>query len=127
MRHILRMTNRPKITELTARDQQYLDAHFDINQTELQFEGDYLDLHRIDSIEVVPAARSGPSGWIVRRILFGGKPRFHIGIYYGRHEIVMPNVTLPVVRYVLQSVAYFARTRIGYEGPEGLVPLSEDA
>lgn len=122
---MLRMQNRPKLSELTETEQRYLEAHFNANQTELQIDGEFIELHRIDSVEVAAAARSGASGWLVGRVLFGGQARYHVGIFSGRHEAVLPNVTYNVARYVVQTIAYFLRTRIQYTGPEGLVPLDE--
>lgn len=123
---ILRMTNRPKLSELPPGDQKFLEEHLDINQAEVGVDGEYLQLHHLDEVEVATAARSGPSGWLVKRFFFGGQERYHVGFFAGRHEAVLPNLSYPAARYVVQTLAYFARTRIRYKGPEGLVPLSDE-
>lgn len=122
---ILRMQNRPKLSELSESEQRYLEAHFSANQTELQIDDEFVQLHHIDSVEVATAARAGASGWLVKRLFFSGQDRYHVGIFSGRHEAVLPNVSYNVARYVVQTIAYFIRTRVQYTGPEGLVPLDE--
>lgn len=122
---LLRMTNRPKITELGADEQTYLKEHFAADNAEIRIDDIYVDWARIDEVEIAKAARSGASGWLVKALVYGGDERYHLALYYGRHEAVLPNITLATARYVLQTIAYFTRHGVRYKGPEGLAPLSE--
>lgn len=126
MPHLQRLPNPPKLSALSEADRRYIEAHFDINQTEVNFDGQYMDLHKIDEIEVAKAARqSGPAGWLVKNIVYGGEDRYHLALYSGRNELVLPNITLPVARYVVQSIAYHARAPIRYTGPDDIAPVSD--
>jgi hypothetical protein len=61
----------------------------------------------------------------VRNLIFGGSDRYHVGIYSGRNELVLTNLTLEAARYVVQMIAYYARERIKYNGPDGLTATIE--
>lgn len=126
MAYLLRLEARPNPNNLSDDDRQFVERHFQINADEVTFNEQAMELNRVQEIEVAKAARSsGPAGWLVRKMLYGGD-RFHVALYAGRNELVLPNVTLDVAQYVVQTIAFFARyNTLKYTGPEGISPISE--
>lgn len=125
MAYLQRGKVRPNPDELTPAEVRYMQQHFEPYTTKLVVDGDTLIWNEIEEIEVVAAPRaSGPAGWIVRNLIHGDE-RYHVGIYFGRNEAVLPNVTLNVARYIVESIAYFAPLPIRFKGPDGLVPVTE--
>jgi hypothetical protein len=126
MVYLLPMSTRPREDALSETDVRYLQAHFDPTNYELVVDGQGIDWAKIDAVEVATAARMRtPAGWFVRNILYGGSERYHVGVYSGRHELVVPNLTREAARYVVQTIAYFLRDRVRYTGPEDFAPLAE--
>jgi hypothetical protein len=114
-----RLKVRPDLDTLTNAERSYLQAHFDPNAAEVFVNGESISWSEIDEVEVVAAARmAGPAGWLVRFMY--GKARYHVGIYFGRNEMVLPNVSLSVAEYVVQAIAFYAPNPIRYKGVEGL-------
>ncbi|MBL8146198.1 MAG: hypothetical protein JNL34_07425 [Anaerolineae bacterium] len=127
MTHMLPRSSAPREDALSAGDVRTLKAHFEATNFEVKVDGQGFAWTAIDGIEVAAAARQrSPSGWIVRNLIFGGKDRFHVGIYSGEHELVLINLTLEAARYVVQTIAYYARNRIPFTGPEGLTATAEE-
>ena len=117
----------PREESLSQGDVRTLKAHFEATNFEVRVDGQGIGWAAIDEIEVAAAARlRSPAGWVVRHIIFGGKDRYHIGIYSGPNELVLINLTLEAARYVVQTIAYYARNRIRYNGPEGITATTED-
>lgn len=118
---MLPQSSAPRETTLSESDVRTLRPKFEATNFEVQVDGQGFAWTAIDEVEVAAAARHrSPSGWFVRNIVFGGKDRYHVGIYSGQHELVLPNLTLEAARYVVQTIAYYARGRIRYTGPEGI-------
>lgn len=125
MSYIQRIDYRPSKENLTSRETNYIQEHFDAYGSEVWINGDAIRWEYIEEIEVVVAARAkGPAGWLVKNVLMGGD-RYHVGVYYGYNEAVLTNMTLDTARYVVQTMAYYAPNRIKYTGPEGITPLTE--
>jgi hypothetical protein len=100
-------------------------AHFDAYAGEVVINGQAVAWADIEEIEVAKAARTGgPAGWIVRYLVHGNE-RYHVGLYFGGEEAILPNVTLNVARFVVQSVAFYAPQPVRYTGTEGLSPTVE--
>ncbi|MFN8379332.1 MAG: hypothetical protein U0452_11750 [Anaerolineae bacterium] len=124
--YMLPQSTAPREDNLSASDVRTLKAHFEPTNFDVRVDNQGIEWTAIDEIEVAAAARNrSPSGWIVRNVIFGGKDRYHVGIYSGPNELVLINLTLEATRYVVQTIAYYARNRIRYSGPEGIAPTIE--
>ena len=116
----------PKEDDLTPDDVRYLRNHMNATNFEIIVDRQSIPWDKIDELEVAVAARqNSPAGWLVKNVIYGGKERYHVGIYSGNNEAVLPNLSLAAAKYVVQTVAYYARTRIRYTGPEGFIPTTE--
>ncbi|MCL4247821.1 MAG: hypothetical protein KJ065_06710 [Anaerolineae bacterium] len=116
MQYLVRPKAPPFIDQLAEADQRYLRGRFDAHPAELTVNGDVIPWQDIDEVEVVKAARRNDlSGWFVRKIVYQDE-RYHVGIYYGKHEQVLTNVTLAVALFVVQAIAYYMQTSIKYTG-----------
>jgi hypothetical protein len=116
----------PSEDELIDADRKFLTEHFQPGNYELVVDGKGIDWNKIDSIEVVTAPRTGgPAGWFVKKMIYNGQDRYHVAVYSGRYELVLPNLSPAAVKYVIRTIAYFARQRIPYSGPEGLTATAE--
>lgn len=116
----------PKEDDLSADDVRFLRNHMNATNFEIIVDGQSIAWDKIDEVEVAVAARqSSPAGWLVKNVIYGGKDRYHVGIYSGHHELVLPNLSLAAAKYAVQTIAYYARTRIRYTGPEGFIPITE--
>jgi hypothetical protein len=126
MPYLLRLESRPNPNNLSEDDRKFVERHVQVNANDVTFNEQTMELNRVQEIEVAKAARSaGPAGWIVKKMLYGGD-RYHVALYAGRNELVLPNVTLEVAQYVVQMIAFFARyNTLKYTGPEGISPISE--
>jgi hypothetical protein len=126
MPYLQRIDSRPTLAELRDDEQGFLQHHVDAYGAEMVIDGQVIRWEHLDKVEVVVAPRAaGIAGWFVKQFFLRGETRYHLGIYYGSHEAVLPNITWDVARYVLQTIAYYASQPVIYEGPEDLVPISE--
>jgi len=126
MEYLQRTKARPSLDDLTASEARWLPPRFDPYAGEVRIEGQAVGWNEIEEVEVVTAPRaSGPAGWLVRHLVHGDE-RYHIGIYFGHEEAVLPNVPLNVVRYVLQCIAFYAPLPVRYKGQTGLVPVVDE-
>lgn len=124
--YLQRINFRPNADDLSDRQRGYLHDHFDFNPTELIIHGVPIAWDAVEEVQVVPAARlSGPSGWLTRRIM--GGDRYHVGVYFGKREAVLTNISLTTAKYILQTIAYHAPYPVRYKGVDGLVPLAAEA
>ncbi len=124
--YLLPQSHAPREDQLSADDRRSLQAHFAPTNFQVVVDGDGIEWGKIEEVEVVKAARErSPAGWIVRNLVFGGRERYHVGIYAGPAELVLINLTLEAARYVVQTIAYYAHNRIKYSGPDGLSATSE--
>lgn len=125
MPYLQRLDSRPTDHDLSEREREHLAKHFDAYGAEVWIDGAGVRWEHIEEIEVAVAARArGPSGWIVKRLVVGGE-RYHVGVYFGYSEAVLPNLTLNAARYVVQTMAYYAPNRIKFTGPDDITPLIE--
>lgn len=123
--YLRRLKARPELDDLTPAEARYLHEHFDAYAGEVIIHGqEPVGWDQIETIEVVKSPRArGPAGWIVRHLIHGDE-RYHVGLYFGRQEIVLPNVSLNVARFIVQSVAFYAPAPVRYMGPDGLSPVT---
>ena len=123
MTFLQRIKNRPNPEALSPSENRYVRELFDPGSRDVLVNGETLEWTEIDEVEVVVSPRTaGPAGWLVRYFVHG-EDRYHVGIYYGRNEAILPNVTLAVAKYIVQSIAFFAPLPVRYTGPEGLSPV----
>jgi hypothetical protein len=123
MMYLQRIKARPSPDDLTPGEARFVHNTFDPYAGEVLVDGQAVAWDELEEIEVVTAPRaSGPAGWIVRHLVHGNE-RYHVGLYFGRQEAIVPNVTLDVARYIVQCVAFFAPLPVRYTGPDGLSPL----
>ncbi len=126
MLYLKRTNLRPNTHDLNAGEIQFLQQHFDPYSNEVVVAGQTVRWNEIEEVEIVLSPRAaGPAGWIVRNLVHGNE-RYHVGLYFGRQEAVVPNVTLKVARYITQCIAYYSPLPVRFTGPEGLSPLIEE-
>jgi len=126
MTYLQRINYRPTMADLREADQRFLTNHFDAYGAEAVINGQQIAWDEIEEVEVVLAPRAaGPAGWLGKTFFLNDEDRFHIGVYFGRQEAIMPNVPLDVAKYVVENIAYYASKRVRYKGPEDLVPITE--
>ena len=104
-----------------------IGKRFDANEYELNIQGGRIEWDVIDEVEVAKAARvSSPAGWFVKKIMYSGGERYHVGVFFGRGgELVLTNITEEQARYVVETVAHYAKQPIRYTGVEGFVETVE--
>ena len=125
MLYLQRSPTRPNPDVLVPADSRFLQEHFNIYGGNLNVEGQPLDWSAIEEIEVVVAPHiSGAAGWFVRNLVVR-EERYHVGLYSGPHEIVLPNLTLAVAKYIVACVAHFAPLPIRYKGLPDFAPTNE--
>lgn len=118
-----RIKNSPNPEALSPSENRYVRELFDPGSREVVVNGATIEWTEIDEVEVVVSPRSaGPAGWLVRYFVHGAD-RYHVGIYFGRNEAILPNVTLGIAKYVVQCIAHYAPLPVRYKGPEGLSPV----
>ncbi|MBL8154233.1 MAG: hypothetical protein JNM70_08620 [Anaerolineae bacterium] len=124
---ILKRSNlRPNPADLPDNEARLIYERFDIASNEVIVDGQPIRWEEIEEVEVAPAPRAaGPAGWLVRNLVHGDE-RYHVGLYFGRSEAVLPNISLNVARFVVQAVAYYAPLPVRYRGPDGLSPTVEE-
>ena len=116
---------RPNPDVLSQEDSRFIQEHFNIYGGNLTVEGQPVDWSAIEEIEVVVAPHiAGPAGWFVRRVVIR-EERYHIGLYSGRDEIVLPNLTLVVAKYIVACIAHFAPLPVRYSGIPDFVRTTE--
>lgn len=122
--YLQRLKARPSLDDLPAAEARYIHQHFDIYAGEVVVHQQPIAWDAIEAVEVVKSPRaSGPAGWFVRHVVHGDE-RYHVGLYFGRQEAVLPNVSLSIARFIVQSVAFYAPVPVRYVGPDGLSPVT---
>jgi hypothetical protein len=125
MTTLQRINYHPNMDDLSDAEKQYLAGHFDAYGAELVGNGQALPWQFIEEVEVAKAARAaGAAGWLVKNLVMSGD-RYHVGVYFGRQELVFSNVTWKVAQYIVKNIAFYAPQSVAYKGPEDLVPLTE--
>ncbi|MFW5691958.1 MAG: hypothetical protein ACOCX3_01260 [Chloroflexota bacterium] len=126
MAYLQRINHRPSLSNLSPEEEGHLARHFDAYGAELIVDDQAVRWEHIEEVEVVVAPHvSGPAGWFVKRFLLKNQERYHVGIYFGAQEAVLPNITWESARYVVETVAFYAPQPVRYTGPEDLVKLTE--
>ncbi|MCK6577372.1 MAG: hypothetical protein L6Q98_04630 [Anaerolineae bacterium] len=127
MAYLTHVSELPAADHLSEAERKMLDRRFDANAFELNFDGEAIEWDLIEEVEVAQAARQrSPAGWVVRNLLYGGSERYHLGVYFGKQELVLTNITAEAVRYILHTVAYYCRHDIRYNGVVGVAPLRDE-
>jgi hypothetical protein len=120
-----RLNYRPNTDALTPAETDFVQQVFDPFANEVVVYGEHIRWEEIDELEVVIAPRAaGPAGWFLRKLQT--QEYYHVGIYYGRQESVIPNISLPVTRYLVQTIAYYAPLPVRFKGPPDLTPTVDE-
>lgn len=126
MTTLQRIDYRPSYENLSPEEELQLRRHFTAYGAELIIDGIVIRWEHIDEVEVALAPRgNGLSGWLVKRFVLNDVQRYHVGVYFGSLEAILPNITLNMVKHVLENIAFYAPKPIRYTGPENIVRLSE--
>lgn len=126
MPYLQRQPTRPNPDVLSASDHKYLQEHFNIYGGSLTVHGQPVDWAAIEEIEVVVAPHiAGPAGWFVRHLVVR-EERYHVGLYSGQDELVLPNLPLPVAQYIVNCVAHFAPLPVRYSGLPDFAATSDE-
>ncbi len=127
MSTLVRLSKSPSTTDLTPEDTSFIDAHFQVTPRDVTLSDITFTWDQVTEIETAKAARAkSPAGWFVKKIMFSGDERYHVAIYAGRSEAVLPNTSLKIVQYIVQTIAYYAPKSILYSGIEGVSPVSDE-
>lgn len=125
MRYLQRSPTRPNPDVLSAEDSRLVQEQFHIYGGSLMVQGQPVDWSAIEELEVAVAPHiAGPAGWFVRRVIVR-EERYHVGLYSGPAEIVLPNLPLAVARYIVACVAHFAPNPVRYSGLADFAPTIE--
>ncbi len=125
MRFLQHLLLRPNVEALTAADARFVRRAFVTEADSVQVNGEVIRWTELEELEVARAPRAaGPAGWVVRHLVHG-EDRYHVGLYCGARETVLPNVTEGVARYMVQCVAFYAPLPVRYQGPEDFAPLTD--
>jgi hypothetical protein len=125
MPYLARPKAAPRAETLPEAEQRYIAEHFDAHPAELTVNGQVIRWQDIDEVEVVKAARQRTlAGWFVRNILYTDE-RYHVGIYVGSAEAVLPNISQLLATFIVLSIAYYMQKPVLYSGVEGFVPVQE--
>ena len=126
MAYLQRIDYRPSEANLTEWEQEQLAKHVQLYGSEIVIHGEPVRWEHVEEVEIAPAPRAaGFGGWFVKRFILHNEQRYHIGLYFGSREAVMPNITLNLARHITEMVAYYAPNPVQYTGPEEIVLLSE--
>lgn len=124
MLYLQRSTTRPNPDTLSPADSSFIQDHFNVYGSNLTIDGQPIDWSSIEEIEVVVAPHiAGPAGWFVRRVVIR-EERYHVGLYLGHNEIILPNLTLDVARYIVACVAHFAPLPVRSSGLPDFAPTT---
>lgn len=120
--YLQRLAYRPRVEDLPEDEQPYALEHFDVYANEVLVHGrEVVNWRHVEAVEVAAAPTPGGAmGWLLGHFLRPDVKRYHVGIYHGSQETVLPNISLSLAAYVLQMVAYYAPGRVAYYGPINL-------
>ncbi|MFN8527011.1 MAG: hypothetical protein U0670_00160 [Anaerolineae bacterium] len=125
MAYLVRLSKAPNTNDLTPEEISTIENKFQITPQAVTLNGSTLTWEEVTEIETAKAARNAsPAGWFVRNFIFGGQERYHIAIYAGRAEAVLPNTSLRIVQHIVQTIAYYAPKKLIYSGLEGISPIN---
>lgn len=124
MPYLMRMNVRPNPDTLSANELADLTRMFDTYAGEVLVHGQPVGWDEVKEVEVVVAPTvGGLSTWIMR-FFVNVEDRYHLGIYLGRDEAVVANISKQQALYALNAIAYYAPNPVRYTGPEGFAPLT---
>ncbi len=125
MPYLMRMKARPDDSQLNNRESRQIAQWFNVFAGEVLIHGEPVGWEEIDAVELVQAPTVGNLSSVLLGAIINTSDRYHVGIYLGRDEAVVPNVTKTQALYILQAVAYYAPNLVQYKGPTDVVPLNE--
>ena len=126
MTTLQRIDYRPSYENLSPEEETQLRKHFTAYGAELIIDGIVIRWEHIDEVEVALAPRGkGVAGWLVKKMMLNDETRYHVGVYFGSLEAILPNISLNMVKHVLENIAFYSPKPIRYVGPENIVRLSE--
>ncbi|MDX2162798.1 MAG: hypothetical protein SF162_15875 [bacterium] len=126
MPYLARLSKAPNPNEYTPNEIAFIDQHFQINPQAVTLNGTTFTWEEVTGAEAAVAARANsPAGWFVRKLVYNGESRYHIALYAGRAEAVLPNIQLKIAQYIMQTIAYYAPKKLEYMGPADVAPISE--
>lgn len=122
MTYLMRVNVRPNADKLDPHELEQINNEFDTYAGEVRIHGEPVGWDEIDEVELVVAPTvGGLSSWLLGALV-NTDDRYHLGIYLGRDEAVLANISENQARYALQAIAYYAPNAIRFVGPEGFVP-----
>ncbi len=125
MAYLVRLGKAPSTNDLSQEEIALINRMFDVTPKTVTLNGVTFSWEDVTEIETAVAARSqSPAGWFVKKVIFGGE-RYHVAIYAGKDEAVLPNASRKVIEHIVQTIAYYAPRKIPYSGVEGISPVSE--
>ncbi len=125
MAYLVRLGKAPSTNDLTQEEIAHINRVFDVTPQTVTLNGVTFPWEEVTEIETALAARTkNPAGWFVKKVIFGGE-RYHVAIYAGRYEAVLPNTSRKIIEHIVQTIAYYAPRKIPYSGVEGISPVSE--
>ncbi|MDZ4670131.1 MAG: hypothetical protein SH821_04610 [Phototrophicales bacterium] len=126
MTTLQRIDYRPSYENLSPDEEANLRKHFTAYGAEMVIDGIVIRWEYIDEVEVAFAPRgNGLAGWLVKKFVLQDEQRYHVGVYFASLEAILPNISLNMVKHVLENIAFYSPKPIRYVGPENIVRLSE--
>ena len=118
------MKAQPDARRLSNREQAQLADIFDPYAREVIVHGEPVGWDEIEEVELVTAPTVGGLSTWVMSFFVEVEDRYHLGIYLGRDEAVLANISERQVLYALNLIAYYAPKPVRYTGPDGFAPLT---
>lgn len=127
MVYLQHIDERPTTDPLSPQELAQLGNMFTAYGAEMIATGQAVRWERVYEVEVVVAPHiSGLSGWLVKTFFFRNEERYHVGIYFDEdQEVVLPNITWEMARYVVRNIAFYAPHNVRYVGPPELVAVTD--
>jgi hypothetical protein len=124
MPYLMRTKARPNPDTLSQSELTDLTRIFDTYGAEVMIHRQPIGWDEIKEVELVVAPTvGGLSTWVIS-LFVKVEDRYHLGIYLGRDEAVVANISRQQVLYALNAIAYYAPNPVRYTGPEGFAPLT---
>ncbi len=123
MPYLMRLNVRPDADKLTNRERSQITREFDTYAGEVRIHGESVGWNEITEVELVKAPTLGGLSAAILGMFVNTGDRYHLGVYLGRDEAVLANITEDQARYVLHTIAYYAPQPIGYIAKDDIAPL----
>ena len=124
MPYLMRMKASPNPDTLSRGELTDLTRIFDTYGAEVMSHGEPVGWDESKEVELVVAPTVGGLSTWVMSLFVNTEDRYHLGIYLGRDEAVVANISKRQVLYALSAIAYYAPNPVRYNGPEGFAPLT---